>query len=217
MPNFRRIAPLRAFTRRTCVRIDMGLAMVTAPAARAADGPAPTADVQAILDRSCVKCHGPLDQKSGLRLDSAAALWKGNDDGPVAVAGKPDESKLLRVLAADADPHMPPKKQLPAEDVTKVRVWLANAGKATTVSLPSPGRPASGYPDATPLANPSAPRRPGQIRPARRTGSPAPSPTAFRSTAPDTFDMLDGRTTPRSLPRDKSDAKRRGTAATIVD
>jgi mono/diheme cytochrome c family protein len=101
------------------------------PAATAGDTPAFSADVQAILDRNCVKCHGPLDQKSGLRLDSAVALWKGNVDGPVAVAGKPSQSKLLKALAADADPHMPPKKQLLADDIARIRTWIETAGKPT--------------------------------------------------------------------------------------
>jgi mono/diheme cytochrome c family protein len=105
------------------------------PAVRAGDPPALSTDVQAVLDRHCVKCHGPLEQKSGLRLDSAASLWKGNDDGPIAVIGKPEESKLVRVLAADADPHMPPKKQLTADEIAKVRTWLTNAGKPATSAV----------------------------------------------------------------------------------
>ena len=65
--------------------------------------------VQAILDRNCVKCHGPLEQNAGLRLDSAAGLLRGSDDGAVAKIGDPDGSKLLAVLVPGADPHMPPK------------------------------------------------------------------------------------------------------------
>lgn len=99
------------------------------PAARAGEQTAISANVQALLDRNCVKCHGPLDQKSGLRLDSAAALWKGNDDGPIAVAGKPAESKIVHVLAAGADPHMPPKKQLTDEEIANVRGWIESAGR----------------------------------------------------------------------------------------
>src|SRR5947209_5229754 len=105
------------------------------PAAMAGDPPALSTDVQAILDRNCLKCHGPLDQKSGLRLDSATSLWKGNEDGAVAVIGKPEESKIVRVLAAGADPHMPPKKQLTADEIAKVRTWLTNAGKPTTAAV----------------------------------------------------------------------------------
>jgi mono/diheme cytochrome c family protein len=114
------------------------------PAANAGDGPALSVDAQAVLDRHCVKCHGPLEQKSGLRLDSAASLWKGNDDGAIAVAGKPDESKLIRVLTANADPHMPPKKQLAADDIAKVRYWIESAAKpaaAATVKTSVPDDP----------------------------------------------------------------------------
>lgn len=112
----------------------LAVLLVPIPVASAGDQPGLTADVQAILDRNCVKCHGPLEQKSGLRLDSAAAIWRGNDDGPVAVQKKPDESKVVRVLAAEAEPHMPPKKQLSAGDIAKVRAWIANAGPAAAPS-----------------------------------------------------------------------------------
>jgi mono/diheme cytochrome c family protein len=98
--------------------------LVSAATAGAGDTPAPPRDVQAILDHNCVKCHGPLDHKAGLRLDSATALWKGDADGPVIVAGKPGESRLIQALAADAEPHMPPKKQLSDADVANLRSWV---------------------------------------------------------------------------------------------
>jgi mono/diheme cytochrome c family protein len=115
--------------------------LVLAAPARAAEPPF-TADVQAILDRNCLKCHGPLEQKAGLRLDSAAALWKGSENGPVAVAGKPDDSKLLRALAADADPHMPPKKQLADADIAKLRAWITGGAakpdvRTTAAAVPT--------------------------------------------------------------------------------
>ena len=113
----------------------VGWLFLLIPAIHAGEPVAFTADVQAVLDRNCVKCHGPLDQKSGLRLDSAAALWKGNDDGPIAVAGKPAASKLIHALAADADPHMPPKKQLSADDIAKIRNWIENAGRPAVAAI----------------------------------------------------------------------------------
>jgi mono/diheme cytochrome c family protein len=100
------------------------LAVHTAVAGEVA---AVSGDVQAILDRNCVKCHGPLEQNSGLRLDSAAGIGQGNTDGPVVVAGKPESSKLIQALAPDADPHMPPKKQLGEGDISVLREWIAKA------------------------------------------------------------------------------------------
>lgn len=82
-------------------------------------------DVQAIFDRNCIKCHGPLEHKSGLELDTTEAALQGNREGPVIVAGKPAESKLIVALSPDADPHMPPKKQLSNEDIAKLRTWIA--------------------------------------------------------------------------------------------
>src|SRR6185369_5288253 len=84
-------------------------------------------DVQAILDRNCVKCHGPLEQNAELRLDSVAGIGKGSTDGPIVVVGKPESSKLIQVLAPDADPHMPPKKQLGEGDISVLREWIAKA------------------------------------------------------------------------------------------
>jgi len=86
-------------------------------------------DVQAILDRNCVKCHGPLEQNAGLRLDSAAGVRRGSDDGAVVKIGDPDGSKLLAVLPPNADPHMPPKKQLTEGEIETLRTWVAAADK----------------------------------------------------------------------------------------
>src|SRR3954452_14514427 len=94
--------------------------LATGSLASANEHTALTHDVQVILDRNCVKCHGPLEQNAGLRLDSLAAIEKGGTDGPVIVLGQPESSKLAQVLVADADPHMPPKKQLADDDVAKV-------------------------------------------------------------------------------------------------
>lgn len=106
------------------------LLLVAWQSASAGDVPPIPADVQAVLDRHCVKCHGPLEQNAGLRLDSAAGLWRGSEDGQVAIAGQPDRSKLVSVLAADAELHMPPKKQLDELDIAHLRSWIANAASA---------------------------------------------------------------------------------------
>ena len=85
-----------------------------------------SAKVQPLFDVHCVKCHGPLEQKSGLELDTPQAVLKGNEDGPVIVPGKPEESPLYEHLAAKGDPHMPPKKQLTDAERETVREWIAS-------------------------------------------------------------------------------------------
>src|SRR6185503_1481441 len=58
-----------------------------------------------------------------------AALLKGADSGKVVVAGKPDASLLWKALQPEADPHMPPKKQLTTNQIEIVRRWIAGGLK----------------------------------------------------------------------------------------
>ncbi|WP_395739873.1 DUF1549 domain-containing protein [Prosthecobacter sp.] len=81
--------------------------------------------VQGILDVNCVKCHGVLEQKGGLELDTPTMVMKGGENGAVVVPGKPEESALFASLEKGADPHMPPKKQLSEADRAAVREWIA--------------------------------------------------------------------------------------------
>jgi mono/diheme cytochrome c family protein len=105
-------------------------------------------EVRAILDRHCLKCHGPLEQNAGLRLDSAAGILQGTEDGPIIVAGKPESSKLLRVLAPAADPHMPPKRQLQEGEISRLRAWIAAARTGPAAESPSAGRTVPAEPSA---------------------------------------------------------------------
>jgi hypothetical protein len=59
-----------------------------------------------ILEKSCIKCHGPEKQKGKLRLDSKEVAFKNPD---VIKPGKADESELYKlvILPADNDDRMP--------------------------------------------------------------------------------------------------------------
>ena len=120
------------------------LALAAAPAAWGADAAALwSGKVQPLLDVQCVKCHGVFEQKSGLELDTPESVMKGGDDGVVVVPGKPEESLLYKHLAAGADPHMPPKKQLTDAEREVIREWIA-----AMAVVPVP-----------PVAKPQAPRQ----------------------------------------------------------
>ena len=57
-------------------------------------------------------------------LTSRERLLEGSDEGVVVVPGKPEASKLARALLKDADPHMPPKKQLTDTQIKSIRDWI---------------------------------------------------------------------------------------------
>src|SRR5687767_10807721 len=114
------------------------------------------ADAMGLLHNNCLSCHNAEKHKGGLQLTSREALLKGGDNGAVVESGKPDKSLIVKVLAADADPHMPPKKQLSEAQIKLMRRWV------------SAGAPW----DQAALAQRSAPRSvtvrdlPGSYRPA---------------------------------------------------
>jgi len=85
----------------------------------------PTAtNAMRVLRDNCISCHGEEKHKGGLRLASRKGLLAGADAGPVVSAENSEASLILRVLGADADPHMPPKKQLTPRQVGILRDWV---------------------------------------------------------------------------------------------
>jgi WD40 repeat protein len=87
--------------------------------------------VRPILRRNCTVCHSVRtlkepDVSGGLALDSYAAILKGGK-GRIVLAGKPDESELLRRLhPSDPAKRMPlDADPLTDELVTTLRRWIA--------------------------------------------------------------------------------------------
>ncbi len=85
------------------------------------------ADVLPILEANCFICHGPAQQRSGLRLDRRDdALRGGNSQTPAIVAGQPDSSRLIKVLTGDDTLSMPPAgDKLTEEQIATLRAWIA--------------------------------------------------------------------------------------------
>jgi WD40 repeat protein len=77
-----------------------------------------------LLKAECFSCHNEKKKKGGLVLTTREALLKGSDAGPVAEPGRHDSSLLASVLLADADPHMPPERQLSEPQINLIRSWI---------------------------------------------------------------------------------------------
>ncbi len=82
--------------------------------------------VAPIFVNQCLQCHGPKQQKGGLRLDTRAAAIAGGDDGRIWHSGDSEGSELLRrVMSTDLDERMPPKGDpLDAEEIAALRDWI---------------------------------------------------------------------------------------------
>jgi uncharacterized membrane protein len=94
-------------------------------------------DIKAILDKSCVKCHGAEKPKAKLRLDTLAGVLKGSENGKILEPGKSAESQMVLSVAwlGDEDYWMPPKDnkakipQLTKEEVGLIRAWIDQGAK----------------------------------------------------------------------------------------
>ena len=83
-------------------------------------------DIKPVLKERCFACHGALQQKAGLRLDTGAMLRRGGDGGPAVVAGKVADSLLVeRIASKDDSLRMPAEgKPLTAEQVALFKAWI---------------------------------------------------------------------------------------------
>ena len=112
----------------------VALLLLTLPA-RAALKPGETVEAMRVLKTNCFSCHNDQKKKGGLVMTSREALLKGGDDGTVLTVGKPEKSPLLSSLAADADPHMPPKKQISAAQIELLRHWVSEGAPWDAAAL----------------------------------------------------------------------------------
>jgi mono/diheme cytochrome c family protein len=113
----------------------LGVALALVPAS------APAHEALVLLKTECFGCHTPEKRKGGLVMTSREALLAGGDSGPALVPGKPAESYLFELLAADADPHMPPKGQLTDPQIASVRAWIASGAAWDQAALEAASRP----------------------------------------------------------------------------
>src|SRR3954467_7533298 len=80
--------------------------------------------VRPVLAEHCYSCHGPKKQSAGLRLDTAAGLKAGADNGPGVTAGDPAKRRLVAAVRRQGDYPMPPKAALPDEAVATLSEWV---------------------------------------------------------------------------------------------
>jgi len=85
----------------------------------------------AIVSAKCLTCHNPDQKIAGLVLTNREYAVAGGKSGPALMPGKPDDSLLMKKLAAG---EMPPGNPLPQADRQTIREWIA-AGAPWSAAL----------------------------------------------------------------------------------
>src|SRR5262249_39608502 len=77
-------------------------------------------------------CHGSEKQRSGLRLDTAAAALRGGNSGPALVAGQSGEGLLIKAITGATDVKVMPPKEPPlsASQIALPRTRIDRGAKA---------------------------------------------------------------------------------------
>lgn len=88
-----------------------------------------TARIAPVLERTCYSCHGEEKTKGGFQAHTLELFVKGGEEGgPGIVAGKPDESSVIKRLSLpkDDDDAMPPedKPQPTAQEIALIKWWV---------------------------------------------------------------------------------------------
>lgn len=105
------------------LRNTIGIIVVIGSSLAAA--PSFTRDIRPILQKQCQGCHQPAMKSSDLDVTSFAELRRGGKRGSAFVAGKPEESLVVRYVKGELQPRMPlGQPALPAEQIELLCEWI---------------------------------------------------------------------------------------------
>ena len=97
-------------------------------------------EIKPLLTHRCYACHGALQQKGELRLDTAKLLREGGNSGPAVIPGQGSESLLLaHVTASQGKRRMPPASEgegLSTKEITLLRTWIDQGASGPTDEKP---------------------------------------------------------------------------------
>ncbi|HUY92299.1 MAG TPA: PSD1 and planctomycete cytochrome C domain-containing protein [Pirellulales bacterium] len=96
-------------------------------------------EIKPLFSKRCAACHGSLKQENALRLDTAAAIRQGGDQGPAIVPLKSGESLLIQAVRGKDGWRMPPEGEgepLAAEEIARLAAWIDQGAKAPDEAPP---------------------------------------------------------------------------------
>lgn len=80
--------------------------------------------IRPVLAERCLRCHGPQEQKGGLRLDSRAGALRGGRRGRAIAPEDPRGSLLLQAIRGAGTLRMPPDGALRADESDALAEWI---------------------------------------------------------------------------------------------
>lgn len=99
--------------------------------------------VQPIFQANCYRCHGGMNHRGGLSMETREGMLKGGHDGAVLAPGDPAKSLLVRLMRHEGpvnDPmSMPPapRQKVSDADIATVERWV-RAGAVMPMDQPKP-------------------------------------------------------------------------------
>ena len=149
-------------------------------------------EVQPILEKNCLGCHGVGARLSGLDLRDRAAALRGGTRGPAFTAGSAANSVLFQMVSGVRIPQMPPTGKLSASATSVLKKWLdggapyadtplISARKQTWWAFKPPVRP------SVPSFSASLSGKVPRSRTSRSTATPTFSPSAWIRNPVDAF------------------------------
>ena len=99
-------------------------------------------EIKPVLAARCYACHGGLQQKGDLRLDTLKLLREGGNSGPAIVPGKSSESLLIaHITASEGKRRMPPASEgegLSEKQIALLRAWIDQGASGPADEKPEP-------------------------------------------------------------------------------
>ena len=122
-----------------------------------------SADIQPILEKNCLSCHGTAAQQSGLRLDNRADALKGGYSGAVIKPGSSAGSRLIHLVGGfEPERRMPMgSENLSGLEISFLRAWIDQGAPWDTAPSQAGAQPpstkASGHWSFVPPKRPAVP------------------------------------------------------------
>lgn len=89
-----------------------------------------TENVLPIFQANCYRCHGGMNHRGGLNMETRDSMLKGGHHGSDLVPGHPESSLIVRLIRhegpADDPMNMPPapRPKLSDADIATVEAWI---------------------------------------------------------------------------------------------